>query len=46
MVLELKTASKKVIDLKTKIQRMEEQQTEQNRGELLFTIILSSKVGQ
>ena len=33
MFLELKTASKKVIDLETKIQKMEEQQTEQNRGE-------------
>ena len=42
-VLELKTAWKKVTDLETKIQRMEEQQTEQNHGELLFTIILSSK---
>ena len=40
MVLELKTACKKVTDLETKIQRMEEQQTEQNRGELFFIMIL------
>ena len=45
-VLELQTARNKVRDLETKIQRVEERQTEQNRGELLFTIILSSKVGQ
>ena len=40
MVLELKTASKKVTDLETKNQRMEEQQTGQSRGELLFIMIL------
>ena len=42
MVLELQTASKKVTDLQTKIQRMEEEQTEQNCGELLFNMILYS----
>ena len=42
MVLELKTASKKVTDLETKIQRMEEQQTEQIHSELLFIMILYS----
>ena len=46
MVLELKTASKKVTELETKIQRMEEEQTEQNHGELLFTTILYSKGGR
>ena len=49
MVLELQTAKNKVTDLETKIQRVKERQTEQNRGELLFAIILSSKgvkVGQ
>ena len=40
MVIELKTDCKKVTDLETKIQRMEEQQTEQNHGELLFIVIL------
>ena len=41
-VLELQTARNKVTDLETKIQRVEERQTEQNRGEFLFTIILFS----
>ena len=43
MVLELQTAKNKVTDLETKIQRVKERQTEQSRGELLFTIILSSE---
>ena len=43
MVLELQTASKRVTDLETKIQRMGVQQKEQNQGELLFTIIFSLK---
>ena len=42
MVLELQTASKQVTDLETNIQRIEEQQTEQNCGELFFIMILYS----
>ena len=42
MVLELQAASKKVTDLETKIQRMEEQQTAKSHGQLLFIMILYS----
>ena len=33
IVLDLKTANRKVTDLETRIQRMEEERTEQNHGE-------------
>ena len=42
MILELDTANRKVADLETKNQRMEDEKIEKNHGELLFTIILYS----
>ena len=44
MILELQTASKQVTDLETKILRIEERQTEQNHGELLFIMIRALSV--
>ena len=36
-------ANRKVADLETKIQEIEKEKNEQNHGELLITILLSSK---
>ena len=41
-ILGLKTANMKVADLETRIQRMEEKQTEQNSCELSFTNMIVS----
>ena len=40
MVLDLQTANKKLADLETKMEAIEEEKREQNHGELFFTIIL------